>query len=105
MFQIFFLLVLRPDLSGFRRVLEPALVAGAALTLLVTQKRAWAWPLIAYSAAAGMLFLLSALFHFPKSNTPPRFQLVYALVNWTVLWLLLRWMRAQAPAAIPPNKS
>jgi hypothetical protein len=90
--------LLFPDLFPFYRLSEPVAVAVMALALLCTQRRGWAWILIIYSALFGVFLLLSLPFHYPK-NMRPQIQFVYAAVYLTMLWLLVRWLRKQKPAA------
>ena len=90
--------LLFPDLFPFYRLSEPVAVAGIALALLCTQKRGWAWALIIYSAFFGVLLLCTLPFHYPK-NMRPKFQIICAVVDLTILWLLVRWLRKQKPVA------
>jgi hypothetical protein len=96
--------LLFPDLFPFYRLLEPVVVAGVALALLCTQKRGWAWVLIVYSSLFGVLLLLSLPFYYPK-NMRPQFQFICAVINLTMLWLLVRWLRKQKPVAFTQNVS
>ncbi|MEY4916271.1 MAG: hypothetical protein RL616_184 [Verrucomicrobiota bacterium] len=98
------ILVSHPELYQFHRVLEPVLLASVAFVLFLIQKRSWAWPLIIYSGLAGIILILSATFHFPK-DARPKFQFSCAVVNLTMLWLLVQWLRKQTPIISAPHES
>ena len=90
--QIYSLLVLHPELYSVHRILEPVIVAFAAVALLFTQKRGWAWALIIYSALGGILFFIGAVYHFPKAANP-RSLFLEAILCFIELWLLSSWIR------------
>lgn len=97
-FADIFKIALRPELFTLDHLWEPVIVFCVALALLHSRKRGRAWLLIVYSGGMGILCLLAAAWHLEK-NVRPEFQIVVAAIYFTILWLLIRWMRTQISSA------
>jgi hypothetical protein len=97
-FADIFKVALRPELYSLDHLWEPVGVMCVTLCLLHTQKRGWAWLLIVYSGVMGVLMLLAAAWHLPK-NVRPQFEIIVAAIYFVILWLLVRWIRAQKSLA------
>ncbi len=68
--------------------IEPLVVAFAAVALLFTRKRGWAWALIIYC----LICCLVAVYYFPKTRNPQSL-FILAVFSFIELWLLSSWIR------------
>lgn len=96
--QIFRLVIVHPESYSFLRIIEPVIIALAAVALLFTQKRGWTWALIIYCALSGLLFFIGAAYHFPKTANPQSLFLA-AVLSFMELWLLSSWIRLKPSVA------
>ena len=101
--HVYQMIVRHPELFRFQNILEPFAVMFVATSLVFTLKKGWAYPLILYLSCYLVLLFIALTFHIPKKINP---QAVFlsALVYLSVLWLLMRWFRMQAPVLSPTQK-
>jgi ABC-type Fe3+-siderophore transport system permease subunit len=74
------------------RMTEHVILSAAALMLLFSQRRGWAWFLLVASALGALIWFLSAALGITK-HTSAQFMVLAGLIDLLWIWLLAHWLR------------